>query len=46
MDKYICMVCGYIFDPSEHDNTAFEDMPEDWICPLCGVGKDQFTQQI
>jgi len=45
MDKYVCMVCGYIFDPSEHDNTAFEDMPEDWICPLCGVGKDQFTRQ-
>ena len=45
MDKYLCMVCGYIFDPSEHDNTSFENMPEDWICPLCGVGKDQFTRQ-
>lgn len=45
MDKFVCMVCGYIFDPAEHDNTPFEDMPQDWICPLCGVGKDQFTRQ-
>jgi len=45
MDKYMCMVCGYVFDPVEHDNTDFEDMPQDWICPLCGVGKEQFTKQ-
>ena len=51
MDKYVCDVCGYIYDPAvgEPDNgiepgTAFEDLPEDWLCPLCGVGKDEFSK--
>jgi rubredoxin len=49
MKKYICVVCGYIYDPAKGDEdsgikpgTAFEDIPEDWVCPLCGVGKDDF----
>ncbi|WP_074042300.1 rubredoxin [Desnuesiella massiliensis] len=49
MQKYICVVCGYVYDPEigDEDNgvapgTAFENIPEDWLCPLCGVGKDQF----
>jgi len=49
MDKYICMVCGYIYDPEEGDplsgiepGTPFEDLPDEWVCPMCGVGKDQF----
>lgn len=49
MQKYICVVCGYVYDPEigDEDNgvapgTAFENVPEDWLCPLCGVGKDQF----
>lgn len=49
MKKYICIVCGYIYDPEigDPDNnvspgTSFEDIPEEWVCPLCGVGKDQF----
>ncbi|MDT8716556.1 rubredoxin [Clostridium sp. 19966] len=49
MKKYVCVVCGYIYDPAEGDpdngvaaGTSFEDIPEDWVCPLCGVGKDQF----
>ena len=49
MKKYICTVCEYIYDPElgepEHGiepGTAFEDIPDDWICPLCGVGKDDF----
>ncbi len=42
MTKYKCVACGYIYDPSEHDNVAFEDLPEDWVCPLCGVPKDMF----
>ena len=49
MKKYICIVCGHIYDPAEGDEdsgiaagTAFEDIPEDWMCPLCGVGKDDF----
>lgn len=51
MDKYVCDVCGYIYDPvvGDPDNgiepgTAFEDLPEDWLCPLCGVGKDEFSK--
>lgn len=51
MDKYVCDVCGYIYDPAVGDpdngiepGTAFEDLPEDWICPLCGVGKDEFSK--
>jgi len=51
MDKYVCTVCGYVYDPQEGDpdsgiepGTAFEAIPEDWVCPLCGVGKDQFEK--
>ena len=51
MDKDLCDVCGYIYDPAlgDPDNhrdpgTAFEDLPEDWLCPLCGVGKDEFSK--
>ena len=47
--RYICVNCGYIYDPEQGDptsgvapGTTFEDLPEDWICPLCYVGKDQF----
>ena len=50
MKKYVCDVCGYIYDPEVGDPdqdiepcTPFEDLPEEWECPLCGVGKDQFT---
>jgi rubredoxin len=49
MKKYVCTVCGYVYDPELGDpdggvapGTAFEDIPEDWVCPLCGVGKDDF----
>ena len=45
MDKYVCTVCGYVYDPKENDNVAFENLPEDWTCPLCGVGKDMFEKQ-
>jgi flavin reductase (DIM6/NTAB) family NADH-FMN oxidoreductase RutF/rubredoxin len=51
MDKYECTVCGYIYDPAEGDpdngvkpGTRFEDVPADWVCPICGAGKDQFTK--
>jgi rubredoxin len=47
--KYKCTVCGYIYDPDKGDpdngidpGTAFADLPDDWVCPVCGVGKDQF----
>ena len=43
--KYVCTVCGYVYDPADNDNFAFEDLSEDWVCPLCGVGKDMFEEQ-
>ena len=49
MDKYVCIVCNYVYEPTIGDpdngiepNTSFQDIPEDWLCPLCHVGKDQF----
>ena len=49
MKKYKCLMCGYIYDPAVGDTdngvsagTAFEDLPDDWTCPECGVGKDEF----
>jgi rubredoxin/flavin reductase (DIM6/NTAB) family NADH-FMN oxidoreductase RutF len=49
MKKYKCLMCGYIYDPPIGDpengiepGTAFEDLPDDWVCPDCGVGKDEF----
>ncbi len=52
MDKYVCTVCGYVYDPAVGDSsadippgTAFEDLPEDWVCPDCGVGKDMFEPE-
>ena len=42
--KYVCSVCGYVYDPAEHDGTAFADLPEDWKCPRCRQGKDKFNQ--
>ncbi len=52
MIKYVCEVCGYVYDPAVGDpengiaaGTAWENVKEDWICPVCGVGKAQFTAQ-
>ena len=44
MDKYICKVCGYIYDPKENNDVAFEDLKEDWICPLCAAPKEEFSK--
>lgn len=41
--KYRCTVCGYIYD-EEAEGTAFDDLPADWTCPLCGVGKEMFEK--
>ena len=41
--KYICNVCGYIYD-DEKEEVKFEDLPEDWTCPLCRVPKSEFTK--
>lgn len=52
MDKYVCNVCGYVYNPEKGDpdsgidpGTAFEDLPDDWVCPICGATKDDFSKQ-
>ena len=49
MEKYVCAACGYIYDPEIGDpdsgiapGTSFEDLPDDWACPICFVGKEDF----
>ena len=42
--KYVCSVCGYVYDPEEHDGVAFEDMPDDWRCPRCKQPKEKFNK--
>ena len=51
MDKYECTVCGYIYDEVEGDpdngvaaGTKWDDVPADWVCPLCGAAKDSFQK--
>lgn len=52
MQRYVCTVCGYVYDPAEGDpdngvpaGTPFESLPPDWVCPVCGAGKDQFEPE-
>lgn len=52
MKKYVCDVCGYVYDPEKGDpdndikpGTKFEDLPDDWVCPVCGAGKDSFSEE-
>jgi len=52
MNKYLCEVCGYIYDPESGDpdngvpgNTPFEKLPDSWVCPVCGAAKDAFVKQ-
>lgn len=42
--KYVCSICGYIYDPAEHDGVAFEDLPDDWRCPRCKQPKEKFNK--
>ncbi len=51
MEKWTCVVCGYVYDEAVGDpdsgiapGTKFEDLPDDWVCPVCGVSKDQFEK--
>ncbi len=53
MDKYECVPCGYIYDPEKGDpegniapGKAFEDIPDDWVGPICGVDKDEFEKAV
>jgi rubredoxin len=52
MKKYVCTVCGWVYDEAKGDpdsgiapGTDFEDLPEDWTCPLCGVGVEDFEEE-
>jgi rubredoxin len=52
MKKYVCSVCGYVYDPADGDpengvppGTAFKDLPKDWVCPVCGTGVDDFEEE-
>lgn len=42
--KYVCSVCGYVYDPAEHEGIALEDLPDDWKCPRCKQPKDKFNR--
>ena len=50
--KYVCEICGYIYDEAAGDpdngiapGTAWDELPEDFACPLCGIGKDMFSEE-
>ncbi len=52
MDNYVCMPCSYVYDPQVGDpdsgvsaGTAFEAVPEDWVCPICGADKSAFEKE-
>ncbi len=52
MDKYVCSVCGYVYDPEDGDpdsgvepGTSFEKVPDDWTCPVCGAEKELFEKE-
>jgi flavin reductase (DIM6/NTAB) family NADH-FMN oxidoreductase RutF/rubredoxin len=52
MDKYVCKICGYVYDPEKGDpdngvapGTKFEDIPDNWVCPVCGAGKKDFKME-
>ncbi|GFP42730.1 anaerobic nitric oxide reductase flavorubredoxin, partial [Candidatus Hakubella thermalkaliphila] len=52
MERWVCAVCGYVYDPEDGDpdngvdpGTAFEELPEDWVCPECGAKKDMFEPE-
>jgi len=51
MESWQCTICQYVYDPAQGDpengiapGTSFEDIPDDWVCPLCGAGKDSFER--
>ncbi|MGL4672201.1 MAG: rubredoxin [Cetobacterium sp.] len=52
MEKWKCNICNWIYDPENGDSengvapeTSWEDVPEDWVCPICGVGKEDFEKE-
>lgn len=52
MERWVCNPCGYVYDPAEGDpdngiapRTPFEELPDDWVCPICGASKDEFSKE-
>lgn len=52
MEKWVCAICGYVYNPAQGDpdngvdpGTAWEDVPSDWLCPVCGASKDDFEKE-
>ncbi len=52
MNRYVCTICGYVYDPAQGDpdsgiaaGTRFEDLPDDWECPVCGAAKADFEKE-
>jgi len=52
MDRYVCTICGYVYDPEQGDpdngvdpGTPWNSVPDDWVCPVCGAGKDDFEKE-
>ena len=52
MDRYVCQICGYVYDPALGDpeagiapGTSFNDLPDDWVCPVCGATKSDFAKE-
>jgi rubredoxin len=52
MSKYVCNICDYVYDPAAGDpdngvapGTSFDDLPDEWLCPICGVSKDEFEEE-
>ena len=52
MDRYVCSICGYVYDPEQGDpdngvdpGTKWEDVPDDWECPVCGASKEDFENE-
>ena len=52
MDKYLCTICGYVYDPATGDpdngvkpGTSFDQIPQTWVCPVCGASKEVFEKQ-
>ena len=52
MERYVCMICGYVYEEEQGDpvsgvaaGTKWDDVPDDWVCPVCGAGKDDFEKE-
>jgi len=52
MDRYVCTICGYVYDPEQGDpdngvdpGTPWSGVPDDWVCPVCGAGKEDFEKE-